>query len=859
MGRFRFTDDDSSSSDEEDMANVTTMPPRRPPVGFHEDHQRPVKPPRQQQPKPRGRKATPFRSSLLNFSMDDLSQSSSAADNDNAEDEEDYLEDAEDEAMLVSDDMENAEEVARAIMGMEQDSATLSKDRRSDRRRPHPQQQPMIDTTITTFEDMEGEEEEDEPSFTRTTSPMAADYLIPTREELAYAASGRMPSICDRLQNKHQAAGRKKSSCAVDVYRRRGRSFRVGWHPNGSFCQKFAAAAGREVWVANGGPQWSAAAESQELPPHTLLLLEAQRAGARPCAWVDNCPLYALLGADSDDDGAVTAALQSLAQTTSDGDAAAKPALVLLSNLAAACRREDDGESSDKTPMEARRMAAAYGLLLELCAPKVEQQTGAKQQQQQPDPLAAVFAALSGGNMGLACELAADAGWEQLALALASGAVGQPYVMQELAHVAATAHSSSSSSTGNLSSLLHPTVLRALRAAGGDGNFEDQRFRTEKDDPSLDWRQRLVLRILQNSDGKTLSQTLQLYERDILAGTVPFPKPDYLMGSQTASMSSPTSSDNVKSLFYRLLQFCADPTSMSASEAINPSGYTPVLHDFALSFHLLASICATKLDRTSSLSEYEVEYILNGFEAQLVNQGQWEWAVFVSLCQIGPACSPETQRCKVQRAKNLVLRHFGGGGGSQDLPSSSSLDQLRRDFLQRKLRLPSQWFDEALCYRAAANGNTDKCIEHALAFEPDLGHCMLSEYVLPGLFFDTADKDRMKWIVRFADNAPPDSVAWAMDFFVHLEDRIMTFSRGEEEPTVDDISAMRDEFAMIQEVMEKTLSKRDGCSVKAALLCPTPAEKVHLSSMACELLHRLRFLKLHLDSISLNLDEEMEE
>ena len=42
----------------------------------------------------------------------------------------------EDEAMLVSDDMENAEEVARAIMGMEQDTLKDRKDRRSDRRRP---------------------------------------------------------------------------------------------------------------------------------------------------------------------------------------------------------------------------------------------------------------------------------------------------------------------------------------------------------------------------------------------------------------------------------------------------------------------------------------------------------------------------------------------------------------------------------------------------------------------------------------------------------------------------------------------------------------------------------------------------
>ena len=98
MGRFRFTDDDddSSSSDEEDIANTmtttTTMPPRpRPAVGFHE---LPVRTPRQlqlssqKQQQQRGRKPTPFRSSRLNFSMDDLSQTSSAAaDNDNAEEE----------------------------------------------------------------------------------------------------------------------------------------------------------------------------------------------------------------------------------------------------------------------------------------------------------------------------------------------------------------------------------------------------------------------------------------------------------------------------------------------------------------------------------------------------------------------------------------------------------------------------------------------------------------------------------------------------------------------------------------------------------------------------------------------------
>jgi len=370
--------------------------------------------------------------------------------------------------------------------------------------------------------------------------------------------------------------------------------------------------------------------------------------------------------------------------------------------------------------------------------------------------------------------------------------------------------------------------LRVLKNAGGDVAFEDKLYR--KGDKVLDWRQRLVLRLLQKTD-TSLTLTLQEYESDIAAGKVPFPSPGY------------TTDEKVKSIFYLLLRFCADPGSMTVCDTVNPIGFTPCQHDFSLPFHLLSAISATKLDRSSALSEREVEFVLDGFEALLTSENLWEWSVFVALCQIGPGTQP-TERIKVQRAKNLILRHFHA-----DDPRSDA----RRDFLERLLGLPSEWFEEALCYRAAVSNDAQACTSHALGFDAELGNRLLNESLLPRIFFDKKGEERKEVLDSLSTDG--DSVADGLAIFLDLEERIKMIATGQEILNEEMLSIIEDNFVFTQSIFE-TLAKAGDS--KTSLLYSPPVNKVRASSMAYECLQRLAQMKILVDSFRLSANAMIE-
>lgn len=742
FSRYALVDDDSDDENAMEI-NSRALLPASPQMPMHAAQ----------------RKATPYKPSRIIF--DDTSESA-------------YYEGDEADSYMVSDaDSElvrEAENAAKAIADCTRDDVFLLN---------------MYHETAkeVTFKN----DGEDDGSSSTIGLPVEAQ---PSRVEMIRALSGS--SFCSTLSG---------DNAKVDSSRFCGRSFRVGWLPDGSFFKLKQSASAISPSLVKFRPLLSDGA----MKATTFALLDFQlRDAAILSTGDDNCPLFS-----------ISRNCESIASSFSSHEDA-RHAFLFLARLFPL------GGSGSFQSTSARRVASSCKLLLDLCAP-----SGSKKRLQScNDDLSSLFDAFSSGDVESACDLAVEAGLTHLAAgALATSSGGQNDVARLLLLNA---------QSGDLSRLTNPMALRILRDASGEFKWEDQCFR--KGDKGLDWRRRLVLRLLQNPD-VSLLHAMQDFESAIAEGDVPYPHPRYLEGTTSQA----------KSLFFRLLRLCADPQTMTVCEAVDPGGYTPFLHDFNLSFHLASAISAASSDHNGQfkLPAFEAEYIIDGYEAQLSMEGAWEWAVFVSLCHIGDG-APNIQHWKIKRAKNLVLRHYQSGDRRA---------QFRRDFLERKVGVPSQWFEEALCYRAAANGDVVKCIDHACAFDLRMGREAWAEFVLPRLVLDSKADSKTSILEEIANEAPLDSLAMAMYRFFELDERVMALiSRVGDVVDEDEVSDLLENFEYVHDVMLKLnelLESQDSTSSSpSALLVPVPQKMVLLSSLVSEALVRLSSHKIQLDAVS---------
>ena len=386
------------------------------------------------------------------------------------------------------------------------------------------------------------------------------------------------------------------------------------------------------------------------------------------------------------------------------------------------------------------------------------------------------------GNFELASQLAISAGYTVLATLLASGPSCQGDVAGLLQEVA---------QTKELKSVANPSVARLLQNAAGQGGSDDEAFR--RGEKTLDWRRRLAIRIRQRPDDSLL-EILDGYEASLIANEVPFPFPSYHSGS--------LSSTNTKSMFYRLLHICADPTSMSVVQAIDPSGYTPHVHDFYLPFHLASALTSVP-EQLFHISQYDIEYIKDGYANQLILQGYWERAVFVLLFCIGECyhCGTSTSMTMMKEkhrrwehyiylARNLIFRYFD--------TKHDPFAEHRRSFLT-KVGIPSYWFDEATCYRlAAVDGDVPSCIESMYAFDTDLWRDAFVSFVCPKYMLHRNESDVEKLLLSLnitSSGAAPDLLATAVYRYVALEKSFMsyreTFHDGEVFGNTSDIEELQ--------------------------------------------------------------------
>ncbi len=635
---------------------------------------------------------------------------------------------------------------------------------------------------------------------------VASSRYVPTVEDIQAAQS--KGSVCIRMATK---AGIETSS--IDFGKRLGRSFRVGWSPDGSFfCPN------KDGNLVRRRPKFSAGALSIGC---CLFYLEQHRANAMNVGNEKSCPEFALPSGDS-----LASVLSSYAEHTSfskDGVASiAKQSFSLLKyfsmgipvSLTETSGTAVEGLANEES-LELRRLFAIHQWLKDSCSDEVEIEV--KTALTFKDNHKALLAAISGGDSEKACKVADELEFYQLALMLAAGPEGKADILSE---VMAWTDSGAASK-------MPDDLIRSYFLLGGDLKMEEDIFR-RKHSP-FDWRRRLVMSLTYGSKStkQSVSFLVDDYNEKVAQGFAPFPRPHYLSRNDAAK---------IECVCYRLLHLGNHASGSLLRDIIDPRGYTYSLHDFSLSFHLAAAISA--IGCSAPLSQVEEMTLIHGYAAQLLAAGMWEWAVYVLMCRLGQV-SQSVSRWKQQRAKDLVLQNY----------RSVTID--RRTFLEN-VGVPSVWFDEALALQCATNGDAVGYLSYMVKVDPDEACASLEYTLIPNMFFMNKDDLGEARMVLDAFSVDSNSLAGAVVDFFHLYEDILLLEEATSADVDAAISPMLDRCEQVEQVFA---SYRSG---QAKLRGPTlrifPAAKtVPMASFLAEGLSQISLFKLQLRALQLHL------
>merc|ERR1712238_212204 len=195
---------------------------------------------------------------------------------------------------------------------------------------------------------------------------------------------------------------------------------------------------------------------------------------------------------------------------------------------------------------------------------------------------------------------------------------------------------------------------------------------------------------------RTLSAVICNYEADVSKGVAPFP--------------SANKDNTVESTLFRILKLgaqtpAASSTELSLSKIIDPLGYCHDSKNFSLSFHLTSCITAMYSSNSIFLTPEEEYTIIDGYAFQLQSLGLWEWAVYVFLCVLSGESSLSSS-WRSQHAKSLILQNF-----------NKDDESAKKRFFLESLEVPSDWFEEALCYRSNTTSDVLGYITHSFQLD----------------------------------------------------------------------------------------------------------------------------------------------
>ena len=296
------------------------------------------------------------------------------------------------------------------------------------------------------------------------------------------------------------------------------------------------------------------------------------------------------------------------------------------------------------------------------------------------DTYAAVFGALAGGDTSLASSIALEAGKYRLSLVLAnSGTEPQHYFEEQLKMW----------NESGAQTLVVSDLLRIFSLASGSADVEKKMFNANAASYNIDWRRRFGMYLWSFPHGNAkISDVVEKYNADVLAKLAP------------AAIPLHSSSEESVCVFYQMLNNYIS-TGTSLSSILAPLSHTPYRYDFSTSFHFGATLSALSC---SKLTLGEEDLVVDAVASQLIADGSWEWAVYVTLCLFDRSnASESTMTARRIRAKSIVSRFYN--------PSKDSTAGDRREFLQL-IGVPPAWFFETAAYRAQNNGDIFGLVEN---------------------------------------------------------------------------------------------------------------------------------------------------
>jgi len=441
-------------------------------------------------------------------------------------------------------------------------------------------------------EDDEEAAEEEMVMFPQDEIPITAPPRRPLRP--AHPVARSSSSICTKL-----AAKAGVSSSSIDYGLRMGRSFRPAWRPDGTILTLKPSDKGDRI-LFQSKPLISSPVPNGGSP--TLRMMQAHKKHA-----VASATTFCLPKFPEDDELILDDYAKS--SNTEVGESIQSPvsgAFSLLSVLYG----EDKLSEEDKI-CDGRRAVALSSWLKDIVAD--ETHSSSKDYEASQQPLHAIFAALSGGDVSKASSLALECGNPRLSLMLASLGID--------AHAFAKSQLDSFELNGCQSDV-PVSIIRALADICSDLSVERQRFQSDPSQYDVSWRQRFGMELSADDVANSVSSHVKKYQAQVDDGLAPRPSPLYCESNED---------NDVSCIFWQILKHFSKCEGISLANIIDPSTHTALKHDFSSSFHLGSALASIS---TVSLTKHQEFLVIESLVSQLIAEGSQDWAVYACLCSI---------------------------------------------------------------------------------------------------------------------------------------------------------------------------------------------------------------------------------
>jgi nuclear pore complex protein Nup98-Nup96 len=657
-------------------------------------------------------------------------------------------------------------------------------------------------------------------SFASDKDTSGTRRYMPDLEDLRKAAS--MPSFSAKLA-KSKSINTSKSS-STDFGLRMGRSFRVGWSPDGSFFS-----VGKNGVLVRSKPKLEKMNVDRELK-----LLNTHRSYVQKTKAEDNCPLLSL-SSKTAGKNRIKDTLESYSAAVNDVGGAASSisdsaySLLQVLNESKTAKESKSSQimtfGSPNKPkdhmIDDQSLLSITRWFINSCREEVGNEIFHARAAH--NKYKALLSAVSGGDLSTAAKIAEEENLQQLSILLASSPEGRKDVFQEIL---------AWRKTGNARSI--PDELsRTYRLIAGDLGMEEEIYKqSRKGNNTFDWRRRMVMKLMFSKSEKackSLASAVSQYEADVSKGIAPFPSSHY-------------SYDGVESTLFRLLRLGTQaqmPNSeLSLSNVVDPLGYTNDPNNFSLSFHLVS--CITSVYEYPSLSAVEEYTLLDGYAFQLQSLGLWEWAVYVFLCVLCDTTQTTTSMWRIQHAKSVVLQNYD---------DDDDKNANKRNFLEQ-LGVPSHWFEEAACYRSFTRGDTFGYIQHSIGLDPEKATNVLERTLVPNILFIPSEKrdSVLELFDILSEKTEHQSLVYAVSTFFAICQDIEDLEKSPREEIEAMVPDLMETCEEIQQIFSSYKASEEKLANEGLDMVPENY-LVPLGSFLAEALHQTSHFKLQLWSL----------